>query len=99
MPGMPPGAQTAGLDELTHMVLTTQSEAAKEGKLTMWVIYDKPKDFPEETVARRHEVPGGPTDNMMGGEVEFMRDVFRAAGLVCIGRQEGDDAKILETWI
>jgi hypothetical protein len=99
MPGTPRGARMADIDELTHMVLKSQHDAAQEGKLTLWTIYDHPKDHPDEIVARRHEMPGGPTENKIGGDLELLRDVFRQAGLHCLPRHEGDDAKIVETWI
>jgi hypothetical protein len=99
MPSMPKGARMADIEDLTRMVVSVQAEAASYGKLTLWTIYDKPKDHPDEIVARRHEVPGGPTETLMGGDLGLLREVFRGAGLVCVGRQEGDDVKILETWI
>jgi hypothetical protein len=99
MSDIPPGAQTADLNELIAMVLKAQATAASEGKLTLWTIYDQPKDFPGQIVARRHDVPGGPTEHKMGGELEALRDVFRGAGLVRVVRAPGDDAKIVESWI
>lgn len=99
MPGMPHGAEMADIDELTQMVLRAQYRAAQEGKLTLWTIYDHPKDHPDDIVARRHEVPGGPTEHKMGGDLELLRDIFRGAGLYCIGRDKADDVKIVETWI
>jgi hypothetical protein len=99
MPDMPPGAQMADFEELVQMVLIAQARAAQEGKLTMWTIYDQPKDFPGQIVARRHDVPGGPTDHKMGGDLDMLRDVFRGAGLVRVNRAKNDDVKIVETWI
>ncbi len=80
-------------------VLKMGQDAANKGRLTLWTIYDKPLDYPHGICARRHEVPGGPTAHMMIAELEFLRDTFRGAGLVCVGRAENDDVKIVETWI
>jgi hypothetical protein len=96
---IPPGAQTADLSELVGLVVKAQTEAASRGKLTLWTIYDHPKDFPDDIVARRHEVPGGPTERWMGGDLELLRDVFRGAGLVRVDRAPNDDVKIVESWI
>ena len=32
---------------------------ASDGKLRMWTVYDRPKDFPDAIVARLHEVDAG----------------------------------------
>lgn len=80
-------------------VLQMQHVAANKGRLNLWTIYDKPLDYPHGTCARRHEVPGGPTEHMLIAELEFLRETFREAGLHCLKRQENDDIKIVETWI
>jgi hypothetical protein len=99
MSGMPKGAQMADIDDLIEMVAAAQTEAAQRGRLTLWTIYDHPLDHPDDIVARRHEVPGGPTEHRMGGDLELLRDVFRGAGLVCVCRADNDDVKIVETWL
>jgi hypothetical protein len=80
-------------------ILQAQEKAAQRGALTIWTIYDKPTDYPHGIVARRHEVPGGPTNDMLIAELEFLRECFRAAGLVLVPRAPNDDDKIIETWI
>jgi hypothetical protein len=70
--------------------------------LTQYVIYDHPRDHPEHFVVR-------PWDIQAGGAVAreaagLFRDLDKARaycaqfGLVCIGRQDGDDPTIVETW-
>jgi hypothetical protein len=83
----------------TEAVLMVNANAAKRGVLCIWTIYDRPTDYPHGHIARRHEAPGGPTDHMLTGELEELRDVMRGAGLVCVCRQEGDEPPIVESWI
>jgi hypothetical protein len=70
--------------------------------LGMWVIYDHPTDFPDKFVARRFYI--GPrvilssddfvTSDTLNGVRALLPD-----GLINIGRDEHDDAKIVETWV
>jgi hypothetical protein len=95
----PPEAEWADIEVLIDRVLSTQAEAAQRGRLCLWTIYDHPRDYPDHIVARRHEAPGGPTQNAIGGKLEFLREIFESAGLHRIDREPGDDASIIETWI
>jgi hypothetical protein len=90
---------------LWEHVVRTQYQAAQRGKLSMWTIYDHPSDYPDDYVARRWDIDvtgqvatpdiiGGAGDDLAG-----LRDTFRRAGLHCMGREPGDDAKIVETWL
>jgi hypothetical protein len=92
-------APTVGFNPVVEDILMVQTSAARKGRLTLWTIYDRPTDYPYGVIARRHEVPGGPTDHMLMGDIDFLREAFRDAGLHCLPRQENDDAKIVETWI
>jgi hypothetical protein len=98
MPDTRNGVQAA-VSEQAINVLRMQDNAAQRGALTLWTIYDHPKDYPNGICARRHEVPGGPTEHMLVGELEQLRDIFRQAHLVCVCRSPNDDCKIVETWI
>lgn len=71
--------------------------------LSLWTVYDRPSDFPNCIVARRHEVTPdghGPT-----GDLEFFTSLenvaerFAAAGFVRLPRQPDDDPVIVETWL
>jgi len=70
--------------------------------LEMWVIYDGPLDYPESFVARLWLIEAGKvtmTDNVM---LAPTLDAIRKAlpmGLVNVGRFDGDDPKIMETWL
>ena len=79
-------------------------------ELSMWVVYDHPKDFPEHYVARQWLVRMGAktasveaTANVLYSEsLEAVRDMvmFTAgAGRVNIGRYDDDDPKIVEVWV
>ena len=79
--------------------------SAQRGVLSMWTIYDHPRDHPDAFVARRFEIgsngPGPmPTiDVIITGELERLRESFQLAGLVVMQRSEEDDSKIVETWM
>lgn len=70
--------------------------------LRMVVIYDRPRDLPTGfvvrvwTISRGMVVPG----RLLGADLPTL-EAARAlvpAGLVNIGREPGDDAKIVEVW-
>ena len=68
----------------------------------VWVIYDRPKDYPDGHIARlwtvtKDEIKA--TEETVTGTLEHMRQVFAAKGLVHLDRMEGDDPIIVETWI
>lgn len=70
---------------------------------TLWCVYDHPKDYPREFVARRHDVHPGmsvPTEEVIVSEkLEPLREELSGKGLQCIGRHGGDDPCILEVWL
>lgn len=71
-------------------------------RLPMWVIYDRPTDYPDRAVARLwYSMPQPtPTNGISFGiDVEVLRVRFRARGYTCLPRSPGDDAKIVESWM
>lgn len=80
-------------------LIKLQYNAAQRGQMSMWTVYDKPTDYPHGTIARLHEVPGGPSQCSIVGELEDLRERFREAGFTPIKRDEGDEPQIVETWI
>jgi hypothetical protein len=89
-------------DDDAHQVLMSNADAIKRGALSIWTIYDRPKDFPEGFIARRFEVAGGETvttRDTLNGALNDIRLAFERAGLVNICRQEGDEPQIVESWI
>ncbi len=70
--------------------------------LSMWVIYDRPRDMPKQVVARRHEIRGplhGPTsDYVTGDTVESVRGLL-PPGLHRMPRAPCDEPQIVEVWL
>lgn len=73
--------------------------------LNIYVVYNKPKDFPEEFVVRRWLVTndgrGLPNKYPMlrGKDLDAVRASLTNAGLHRIERFVNDDPVILETWV
>jgi hypothetical protein len=44
-------------DEI-HQIIIVQAEAAKRGLLTIWTVYERPRDYPTGWIARMHEADG-----------------------------------------
>ena len=70
--------------------------------LEMWVIYERPKDYPQGFVARRWLIAAGeprPTS------VAFVADTLEGAraqlppGLFRMDRQPDDEPQIVEVWL
>jgi hypothetical protein len=72
--------------------------------LEMWVVYERPKDFPDKYVARKWLIDrGGITPTKLGfvrDSLEELRDylVSNVPGLHRMDRQPGDDPCIVEVW-
>ena len=66
--------------------------------LALWVVYDKPTDFPNQFVARKwmNEIA---TDELLFSEnlPELRRQL--PPNLCCLERMPGDDPKIVEVWL
>jgi hypothetical protein len=71
--------------------------------LTVWVIYDHPRDYPEKWVVRGQTVEGhgkitpSPDCSLHDSLVEARRAI--PPGLVMLSRDPGDDPVIRETWL
>lgn len=75
-----------------------------ERTLTMWTVFDHPTDYPDHFVARLFEVdadgPRATASIIMATEVDALREVLEfEMGLVRILRSEGDEPRIMETWL
>jgi hypothetical protein len=74
--------------------------------LELYAIYDHPRDYPEEFVARRWRVRRGldmaladtGPPNIRGKTLDEVRRQL-PAGLVCLDRFAEDDPVIVETWL
>jgi len=71
--------------------------------IDIWTICDHPTDFPDQFTACRHVAEAGrsyPTGELLvADDIEALRREMVERGLVCIGRQAGDDPVIVECWI
>ena len=75
--------------------------------LSMWTVYDHPRDWPQWFVARRWEIRAGEvapvrTDDMVFGrtlEIVRMHIDRITPGLFRLPRQPGDDPVVVETWV
>jgi hypothetical protein len=72
--------------------------------LAMWTVYDHPTDYPDSFVARRFDVDGNgakPSESIIiHSDLNKLRDMLCfELRLTCLARSEGDDPKIIETWL
>jgi hypothetical protein len=71
--------------------------------LEMWTVYDHPKDFPKEYVARKFVVDqdgARPTDNIIvSTSLKYLRYRLMSRGLVALTRNLDDEPQIVETWL
>lgn len=74
-----------------------------EAVLSMWVVYDHPRDRPADFIARRWALTGDsmePTrDTCASPDLDRLRRWFMMLGYTRLDRSEGDDPRIVETWI
>ena len=92
-----------GPNDPAQWIAHLQWQASQQGKLSLWTVYDHPKDYPDDFVARQHVSADGeshPTQNAFRTRrLETMRMILQAAGLVPLTRDPADDKKIIETWL
>ena len=86
-------------DDICFDVLMASADAHKRGALAIWTIYDRPLDYPDGFIARLHEVPGGPTDMTLAGELEEIRKMLWRAGMMKLTRDDKDEPPIVESWV
>jgi hypothetical protein len=66
----------------------------------MWVVYDKPTDYPTKFVARRFEGEKPTASIIITSDLETLRSILAfEMRLVCLMRSPEDDPKIVETWL
>ena len=78
-------------------------ESAKMPELSMWTVYDHPKDLDAPYAARRFSIIDGKcsptTDLITSHSLEAVRHGMIARGLTCLNRFPDDDPVIVEVWI
>lgn len=72
--------------------------------LSIWTVYDKPRDFPTMFVARRFEITGAPdpqatSDIIVASELAPIRDMLMRRGLIALQRSKSDEPHIVECWL
>ena len=67
--------------------------------LEIWTVYNHPKDYPDNFVARKFIGETATNEVIIEDELETLRDRLTAMGLVKLMRMQGDDLVIVETWL
>ena len=73
-----------------------------EAYLLMWVIYERPLDYPDSFVVRRWWAEAGKANADPQAALFKTLEEARASlprGLYCLGRTEGDEPQIREVWL
>lgn len=74
-----------------------------ERTLTIWTLYDNPRDFPGHCVLRFWRIyPGVYEPNPIACLYDFNVDAIadmEQMGLTCIGREYADDLNIVGSWV
>jgi len=90
------------VDKIIRDIIQTQAKATERGALSIWTVYDRPKDHPEGFIARQFEITAGrakATDSRLVGPLESIRHALGSAGLVCLPRHQNDEPHVVESWI
>jgi hypothetical protein len=67
---------------------------------SLWVIYDRPSDFPTEVVARRFDLKTEqPTQDLLRAPTLVALRAQQPADATVLPRQKGDDPVIVESWL
>lgn len=72
--------------------------------MSVWVVYNRPRDFPDKYVARRWDILRGqvepvPTvEHLTADSLDEIRRLVPPC-LACLPRYDDDDASIVEVWL
>jgi hypothetical protein len=95
-------------DDMVRAVARTIYDIGKEardrGCLSLWTIFDRPRDYPDGYIARCFESGGGmpepvATDYTIMGDLALIRQSMERCGLYRMARDPSDDPVIVETWL
>jgi len=92
---------TDNLREAVAYIHNANQSALARGILSMWTVYDRPRDHPDGHIARRFEISGPepmPTEDMVSGDLGQIRECMERCGLFCLTRNEIDHPSVVETW-
>jgi hypothetical protein len=92
------------VNAVARTIFDIGKEARDRGCLSLWTVYDHPKDHPGGFIARRFETGGGTpepvaTDHVITGELALIRQSMERCGLYCMQRDSSDPANVVETWL
>lgn len=68
----------------------------------MWIVHEKPPDFPNAWVARCwivYDVPQPTPELLISPSLEVLEDILRDHGFSKLARSPGDAPGVLSTWI
>lgn len=84
-------------------VVDASAVLPRQDAITQYVIYDHPRDFPLYFVVRPWDIARGKVEPRaiaaLFADLEAARTWCRDRGCVCLGRHDGDDAKVIEVWM
>jgi hypothetical protein len=84
-------------------IVIIQAEAAKRGRLTIWTVYERPRDYACGFIARAFEVTSTgpePTGHVIKClDLMPIQEKLHRAGLTPLPRDENDEPQIVESWI
>jgi hypothetical protein len=86
------------------LIFEANRAARDRGVLSLWTVYDHPKDYPDGFIARRFETGGGKPDavataDVVTGDLATIRESMTMCGLHRMARAPSDQSKIVETWM
>jgi hypothetical protein len=71
-----------------------------DGPPTIWLVYEKPLDFPDEFVSRSHNTEKKRTGAIIHAHrLAKLRQLLRDQGLYRIEHGAADDADVIESWL
>ena len=85
--------------------MTEDFQYDRSSTLVVWTIYDSPDDFPGQIVIRGQEVRRGtpqpkPREGyIIAPSLDAARRILAERGYACVGRDDGDESKIVESWV
>lgn len=79
------------------MPLPNDNTAMATAKLSIWVVYNSPADFPGRFVARKWLNDVATSELVQAESLEALRELL-PPGLYCLPRAQEDDAVIVESW-
>lgn len=68
----------------------------------MWIVFEKPDDYPNSWVARRwlvYDVPQPTPEHLISPSLDVLEDVLLRMGFAKLARSPEDDPAVLSTWV